>query len=202
MESQERKSRVGAGRQRAAVAGRSAAADAPGSRRASRRATRGRARSASAARAELVQLFDQFLGELHEADDGAVMIIDEAHSLPPATMEQVIEIATLESNRRQGAAVPAGRPAGARRRADAAAPRRRAPHRARATAAARARRVRALRTPSADHCRRRRGDVQRTRRSKRSTRCRVACRGWSTCSASAALQEARRRRTPIASSRR
>ena len=53
-----------------------------------------------ASRAELVELCDQFLGELHEAD-GAVMIIDEAQNLPPATLEQIVEIATLESNRRK-----------------------------------------------------------------------------------------------------
>jgi len=54
---------------------------------------------AQAKRAELVQQFDQFLGELHQAHDGAVMIIDEAHSLPQATMEQIVEIANLDSNR-------------------------------------------------------------------------------------------------------
>ena len=46
-----------------------------------------------------LQQFDQFLGELQQANDGAVMIIDEAHSLPQATMEQIVEIASLESNR-------------------------------------------------------------------------------------------------------
>ena len=52
-----------------------------------------------AVRTDLVQQFDRFLGELHEANDSALMIIDEAHSLPPATMEQIVEIASLESNR-------------------------------------------------------------------------------------------------------
>ncbi len=52
-----------------------------------------------ATRADLVQQFDQFLAELHEANDTALMIIDEAHSLPPATMEQIVEIASLGSNR-------------------------------------------------------------------------------------------------------
>ena len=64
--------------------------------------TKGDARQGTlghATRAELVQQFDQFLGELHQANDGAVMIIDEAHSLPHATMEQIIEIAGLDSNR-------------------------------------------------------------------------------------------------------
>lgn len=50
-------------------------------------------------RADLVQQFDQFLGELHAADDRALMIIDEAHRLPPATMEQIVEIASLDSSR-------------------------------------------------------------------------------------------------------
>ena len=52
-----------------------------------------------ATRADLVQLFERFLGELHQADDRAVMIIDEAHCLPPATMEQIVEIASLDANR-------------------------------------------------------------------------------------------------------
>lgn len=54
---------------------------------------------ASASRAQLVDMFDQFLGRLRASSDGAVLIVDEAHSLPPATKEQVIEIASLESNR-------------------------------------------------------------------------------------------------------
>lgn len=49
--------------------------------------------------AELMQQFDQFLGELQRANDGAVMIIDEAHCLPQATMDQIVELAGLESNR-------------------------------------------------------------------------------------------------------
>lgn len=52
-----------------------------------------------AGRGQLVAMFDRFLGELKAAGGGAVMIVDEAHSLPPATQEQVMEIATLESNR-------------------------------------------------------------------------------------------------------
>ena len=44
-------------------------------------------------------MFDQFLGRLRASSDGAVLIVDEAHSLPPATKDQVIEIASLESNR-------------------------------------------------------------------------------------------------------
>ena len=54
---------------------------------------------AHATRTDLVQQVDQFLGELHEANDSALMIIDEAQSLPPATMEQIVEIASLDANR-------------------------------------------------------------------------------------------------------
>jgi general secretion pathway protein A len=52
-----------------------------------------------AARAELVGMFDGFLGQLAASNDGAMMIVDEAHSLPPATKQQIIEIASLDSNR-------------------------------------------------------------------------------------------------------
>jgi len=48
---------------------------------------------------ELMQQFDQFLGDLQRANDGAVMIIDEAHCLPQVTMDQIVELASLESNR-------------------------------------------------------------------------------------------------------
>jgi general secretion pathway protein A len=57
------------------------------------------ARLGHAQRPELVQQFDQFLGELQRGNDGAVMIIDEAHCLPQATMDQIVELASLESNR-------------------------------------------------------------------------------------------------------
>lgn len=56
-------------------------------------------RLVAATRAQLVEMFDQFLGRLRASSDGAVLIVDEAHSLPPATKDQVIEIASLESNR-------------------------------------------------------------------------------------------------------
>ncbi len=52
-----------------------------------------------ASRSQLLEMFNLFLGRLKEAGDGAVLIVDEAHSLPPATKEQVMEIASLESNR-------------------------------------------------------------------------------------------------------
>lgn len=54
---------------------------------------------ASLSREQLVREFDNFLLDLERAKDGAVLIVDEAHSLPPATMEQIIEIAHLDSNR-------------------------------------------------------------------------------------------------------
>jgi general secretion pathway protein A len=49
--------------------------------------------------AQMLDTFERFLGQLKASSDGAVMIIDEAHSLPSATMEQILEIAALESNR-------------------------------------------------------------------------------------------------------
>lgn len=54
---------------------------------------------AGATRGQLLDLFDDFLGRLRASSDGAVLIVDEAHSLPPATWDQLIEIASLESNR-------------------------------------------------------------------------------------------------------
>jgi general secretion pathway protein A len=51
-----------------------------------------------AARAQLVEMFDRFLEQLRASSDAAVMIVDEAHSLPPATREQLFELAALESN--------------------------------------------------------------------------------------------------------
>ena len=53
----------------------------------------------SLTRAELVREFDAFLHDLDRAKAGAVLIIDEAHSLPPATLEQILDIAHLDSNR-------------------------------------------------------------------------------------------------------
>lgn len=50
-------------------------------------------------RAELVAMFDRFLGQLRSTNGAAVMIVDEAHSLPRATKDQIIELASLESNR-------------------------------------------------------------------------------------------------------
>ncbi len=50
-------------------------------------------------RLRLLEMLDAFLDRLRESDDGAVVIVDEAHSLPPATRRQVIEVASLASNR-------------------------------------------------------------------------------------------------------
>jgi general secretion pathway protein A len=49
---------------------------------------------------ELQAMLNEFLVRLHAADEGAVLIVDEAHSLPPATVEQVVALAALESNRK------------------------------------------------------------------------------------------------------
>lgn len=54
---------------------------------------------ANATRLQLVEQFDRFLGRLRASSDGAVLIVDEAHSLPAQTRDQLLEIATLESNR-------------------------------------------------------------------------------------------------------
>jgi general secretion pathway protein A len=56
---------------------------------------------AAATLTDLMRQFDDFLIALHESNDGAMLIIDEAHSLPPSTLEQVIEMVHLESNRHQ-----------------------------------------------------------------------------------------------------
>jgi len=56
-------------------------------------------RLVGATRAELLQLLDEFLVRLSSNKDGAVLIIDEAHSLPSATVDQVVQLAALESNR-------------------------------------------------------------------------------------------------------
>jgi general secretion pathway protein A len=57
------------------------------------------ARLGLAKRPEMLQQFDAFLADLEHAQDCAVMIIDEAHCLPQETMEQIVEIASFESNR-------------------------------------------------------------------------------------------------------
>ena len=57
------------------------------------------ARLQLASHGELVDTFNEFLGRMRASGESAVMIVDEAHSLPPATREQVVEIACLDSNR-------------------------------------------------------------------------------------------------------
>lgn len=56
-------------------------------------------RLAAAGRAGLVKMFDDFLRHLQASQDGGVLIVDEAHSLPAVTLEQIVEMASLESNR-------------------------------------------------------------------------------------------------------
>jgi general secretion pathway protein A len=53
----------------------------------------------AATRAELQQTLDEFLVRLRASQDGAVLIIDEAHSLPAATIGQIVQLTALESNR-------------------------------------------------------------------------------------------------------
>ena len=93
--------------------------------------------------------------------DGAVVIVDEAHSLPPATKQQVIEIASLASNRDHVLQfLLAGQPAvGGAPMVPALL--RRSHLGSRAPAAARARRVRALCHSSPRHRRRQRRHLQR-----------------------------------------
>ncbi len=59
----------------------------------------GRRRLPGATRAELNVMVDEFLLRLRSSKDGAVLIVDEAHSLPSATVEQIVALAGLESNR-------------------------------------------------------------------------------------------------------
>lgn len=58
-----------------------------------------RGRLAGTTRVELHQMVDEFLLHLRSTKDGAVLIMDEAHSLPAATVEQIVALAALESNR-------------------------------------------------------------------------------------------------------
>jgi len=58
-----------------------------------------RGRLVGATRTELQQMLNEFLLHLRSSRDGAVLIIDEAHSLPAATVEQVVTLSSLESNR-------------------------------------------------------------------------------------------------------
>ncbi len=56
-------------------------------------------RLVGATRPELHHMLDEFLMRLRSNKDGAVLIIDEAHSLPHSTVEQIVQLAALESNR-------------------------------------------------------------------------------------------------------
>jgi len=56
-------------------------------------------RLVGATRAELLQMLDEFLARLRADRHAAVLIIDEAHSLPSATVEQIVQLAALDSNR-------------------------------------------------------------------------------------------------------
>jgi general secretion pathway protein A len=48
---------------------------------------------------ELRQMLDEFLVRLRSSNGGAVLIIDEAHSLPATTVDEVVQLASLDSNR-------------------------------------------------------------------------------------------------------
>jgi general secretion pathway protein A len=56
-------------------------------------------RLVGASRSELQEMLDEFLMRLRSNQDGAVLIIDEAHSLPSATVEQIVQLAAMASNR-------------------------------------------------------------------------------------------------------
>lgn len=56
-------------------------------------------RLAEASRAELVEGFDRLVRQLAAAEERAVVMVDEAHSLPAATTDQLVELASLEANR-------------------------------------------------------------------------------------------------------
>lgn len=58
-----------------------------------------RGRLIGATRVELQHLLDEFLLDLRSSKNSAVLIVDEAHSLPASTVEQIISLASLESNR-------------------------------------------------------------------------------------------------------
>jgi general secretion pathway protein A len=56
-------------------------------------------RLVGATRAQLHQMLDEFLWRLRANQDGAVLIIDEAQSLPGPTVDLIVSLAALESNR-------------------------------------------------------------------------------------------------------
>lgn len=69
-------------------------------------------RLAAASRDDLNDMLDTFLSSLGASKGCAVLIVDEAQSLPAATVEQIISIATMETNREKSLQIVlAGQPA-------------------------------------------------------------------------------------------
>jgi general secretion pathway protein A len=69
-------------------------------------------RLAGATRAELNEMLDAFLSSLSAIRSGAVLIVDEAQSLPAATVDQIIAIASMDCNRERSLQIVlAGQPA-------------------------------------------------------------------------------------------
>jgi general secretion pathway protein A len=56
---------------------------------------------AGASKQDLVDVLNQFLLSLDTLDASAVLVIDEAQNLPPATLEQIRVLSNLETNRRK-----------------------------------------------------------------------------------------------------
>lgn len=56
-------------------------------------------RLAGATDVELHQMLDEFLLRLRASKSGAVLIVDEAQSLPAATVEQIISLVSMDANR-------------------------------------------------------------------------------------------------------
>ena len=52
-----------------------------------------------ATRAALLEMLDEFLVRLRGSNGGVVLIVDEAQTLPAATVEQVIALASMDANR-------------------------------------------------------------------------------------------------------
>jgi general secretion pathway protein A len=69
-------------------------------------------RLAGATHAELNEMLDAFLSSLSASRGGAVLIVDEAQSLPAATVDQIIAIASMDCNRERSLQIVlAGQPA-------------------------------------------------------------------------------------------
>lgn len=58
-----------------------------------------RGRLIGATRTELQEMLDGFLLDLRASKDSAVLIVDEAHSLPASTVEQIVSLSSLDANR-------------------------------------------------------------------------------------------------------